>query len=67
MAEELKPPFRWIGMGYRDNGDGYGRIKNDETGQTFRIGAMEACWRPKIETYKQASIRAFNRRMEREG
>lgn len=50
-------------MGYRPNGDGFGRFKNDITGQNVRVGAGEAGWNSKKETYKQACHRVFYHRL----
>ena len=55
--------WRWGAMGYRSNGDGYGIMVNDITGQRARIGGREALWNPKTETFKIACLRAMARRI----
>lgn len=63
-AVTLPAPYAWAGMGYRDNGDGYGIIRNAETHRTYKLGAGEVRWSSSVETYKQAAIRAFLQRPE---
>lgn len=70
MSKNILLPlnWRWAGMGYRLNGDGYAIFKNDLTGQRARVGASEAGWDPKTETYKMAAHRAmWKRQLSLEG
>ncbi len=54
----------WAGMGYRPNGDGFGKFKNFVTGQRVRYGAMEAGWvSGRGESFKEACARAMERRI----
>jgi len=58
--------WRWVGMGYRPNGDGYGQFKHDATGRKWRIGAAEAGWDTRKEMYKVACFRAMLIRLLKE-
>ena len=53
--------WKWTGIQYRLNGDGYGTFKHT-SGLRQKVGAYEVKWNGK-ESFKTACIRTFTQRI----